>query len=295
MRNKKYALVDFAFFDRTGIQNFLEKQAKKGWLLKDAAGIPWIFERIEPQRLRFSVVYFPAESSGDGDSEEKRQIFMEYCRHSGWELAAVRGSMFIWYHKSEDPVPIETDPVLELETIHKTVKKEHLLSRWIGLVGGFPTMLMVVFVLFFVLCKTSALLTSPFFYLMLYCTIKGMWNGFELLHYYRWRKRAMLAAQSDGSFVDTRSYPFVNGILFMLLVLTFALYFIGTFDIPWLVALVVIPIYLVCPVLMRVLLYDGGKNEEGSVWQLLLIMLTVMLAVIAFAVTVAFALVSDWG
>lgn len=40
MRKTKYAIVRFSFYDRTGIQNYLESQARKGWMLEKSVPSP---------------------------------------------------------------------------------------------------------------------------------------------------------------------------------------------------------------------------------------------------------------
>ena len=45
-----YRIMTKAFFDRTGIVNWLEKRALKGWQLEKIGGFCWKFRRIPAQK-----------------------------------------------------------------------------------------------------------------------------------------------------------------------------------------------------------------------------------------------------
>ena len=55
MKNTKRILAQFTFYDRTGIQKLLEKQAQKGWLLEKMTSFVWKVRRIEPQKIHYAV------------------------------------------------------------------------------------------------------------------------------------------------------------------------------------------------------------------------------------------------
>ena len=76
MRKTKRIYADYAFFDRTGIQKFLEKQARKGWMLKSVKGSTWNFRRIEPSKIQYSVAYFPEAEKQNPDSDDKKKSFI---------------------------------------------------------------------------------------------------------------------------------------------------------------------------------------------------------------------------
>ena len=123
MKDTKRKTMPFTFYDRTGIERKLETQAAKGWLLEKCSAAGWIYRRIEPSKIHFSVVYFPAADIFDPHPSDKQQRFQEFCEHTGWELIASNAQMQIFCNRRENPIPIETDPVIEVENIHKSVKK----------------------------------------------------------------------------------------------------------------------------------------------------------------------------
>lgn len=198
----KHIFPAFSFYDRTGIQKYLEKKARQGWLLEKTEGFTWRFRAIEPRRLHFAVTYFPKASAFDPEPSEQQRMFQEFCAHSGWQLAAASAQMQIFYNEAEDPVPIETDPLIELENIHKTAKKSYLPIYFmllpLGLIQWLPlgmqwqydpiSVLASGISMFNVLCSIV---------LLLLC-------GTELIGYFTWYRRAKKAALEDGSFVATK-------------------------------------------------------------------------------------------
>ena len=41
MKEKRYRFASFSFYDRTGIEAYLEKEAQKGWLLDKIGSFGW--------------------------------------------------------------------------------------------------------------------------------------------------------------------------------------------------------------------------------------------------------------
>lgn len=50
-------------------------------------------------------------------------MFHDFCAHTGWQLACTSAQLQIFYNERENPIPIETDPELELQAIHASAKK----------------------------------------------------------------------------------------------------------------------------------------------------------------------------
>ena len=123
MRKTKRRLETLSFYDHTGISSHLEKMAAKGWMLERVANYGWIYRRMEPRKLRFAVSYYPKASEYDPEYPDSQQTFHEFCAHTGWKLVCTTFQMQVFCNENEDPVPIETDPVLEVETIHAAMMK----------------------------------------------------------------------------------------------------------------------------------------------------------------------------
>ena len=202
MKDTKRRLMTFTFYDRTGIEKDLEKQAAKGWLLEKCAATGWIYRRIEPAKIHFAVVYFPAISIFDPEPSEKQKRFQDFCEHTGWELIATNAQMQIFCNHRENPIPIETEPAIEVENIHRSVKKTLL-----------PPMVMNLFLAVMQLGLTysrfsqnplselanlTSLISTVFWIMMIFSAAA------QLLLYYRWLFKARKAAK-NGYFQETRS------------------------------------------------------------------------------------------
>lgn len=128
MKDIKKKVEFFTFYDKTGIEKHLEQMASEGWLLEKMSAFRWTYRRIEPKKIHFSVSYYATITDFEPEPTEEQQAFNDFCEHSGWQLAASTMQMQVFYNENENPVPIETDPVLEVENIHRSVKKTVLVS-----------------------------------------------------------------------------------------------------------------------------------------------------------------------
>lgn len=218
MKETKRSFAWFSFFDRSGIEAYLEKQAQKGWMLEKIATWSWHFRRIEPKAIHFSVVYYPKASMFDPEPSEDQQLLIDFCAHTGWKLAVSDGQIF--YNEAEDPTPIETDAALEVSTIHAAAKKIFLSNYYRMVVCGLLSCLLFLL----------NLVTDPFLAMSSIRLIAGF-NGLfvlaaavvEISAYFCWHHRAKAAAELDGSFTKTpsgRIWNLINGLMFVALLLS---------------------------------------------------------------------------
>ena len=201
MKEFKRTVPMYSFYDRTGIQKYLEEQAAKGWMLDKAGTVCWRFRRTEPRKLKFSVVYFPEADLYDPKPGEGEETFRELCEYSGWKFAGSQAQMLIFYSTSSNPVPIDTDPVIEVENIHKSMKKSGLLGYWLLM---FSAVLQIV-------SQSLGFATDPLRYLswniqlfmLLFWPSMFLMCTWQIISYYRWYRRAKRAAE-EGEFLATQ-------------------------------------------------------------------------------------------
>lgn len=202
MKETKRKLITFTFYDRTGIEAYLERQAEQGWLLEKTSAFGWVFRRIEPAKIHFAVTYFPAASIFDPGPSEGQLRFQEFCAHTGWELIASNAQIQIFCNRQEKPIPIETDPEMEIENIHASVKKSFLPTYFLDVL--LPLMQLWQFFMrvdqdpIGTLASTTSLLSLLLWVLLLLASVT------EIVLYYRWRRKAKAAAR-DGNFLETKS------------------------------------------------------------------------------------------
>lgn len=225
MKNTKRRFVLFSFYDRSGIETYLEQQAESGWLLEKVSAFGWRFRRIEPRKIRFSVVYFSKASAFDPEPSEQQLVFQDFCEHTGWKIASSNAQMQIFYNDRADPTPIETDAVLEVAAIHAAVKKSFLPNYCLLAAAGMMNAALFVWRLLSdpvgVLASNASLFTG------LCCALMLILSLTEIIGYYRWHKRAQAAAELDGSFTETKGHTNLQALILCVLLAAFALFLIS--------------------------------------------------------------------
>ena len=102
--------------------------AAKGWMIERMSNFGWVYHRIDPKPVKFAVSYYPKASEFDPEPTDEQKTFHEFCAHTGWKLACTSAQLQIFYNEQENPTPIETEPVLELQSIHASAKKSFIPS-----------------------------------------------------------------------------------------------------------------------------------------------------------------------
>lgn len=250
MKKTKRCLVMYSFYDRTGIEAYLEKQAENGWLLEKINTFGWQFRRIEPKKIHFSVVYFSKASAYDPGPSEQQMRFREFCEHTGWNLAASNAQMQIFYNEADNPTPIETDALIEVQNIHASAKKSYLPTFFMELVLGLLQMGMFFGRLSFDLVGT---LSNPahLFSCVLWMILLIL-SVVELSCYFKWYRKAKKAAELDGSFVATKGRSNLQLLVLVLLLLGFGLMlfaYSGIFAVVILVAAIILVVVILASVL----------------------------------------------
>lgn len=188
---------NFDYYDRTGMEEYLEQKASEGWRLvkKQFAG-EWEFKKTEPQKLHYTITYLPQFSNEDSFllSENKNE-YLELCAASGWQFVCAYKNMVIFLNEEENPLPLETDPEVELSSIHKAFLKSSLPKTIISF-GVFA-------ITFFYLLFSGKSFKGDDFVLGLLAFL-SFYIAIDLLGYFRWRKKA-LAAAATGRFSKTNS------------------------------------------------------------------------------------------
>jgi len=144
MKNKtKRVFWGFFALDYKVISIYLEEMAEKGWMLEKVGRMTAKFTAIEPRRLTFYVDVFkdegpltPANTKG---SEEYRSL----CQASGWTFITSQDYLQYFYaDEGNDPVPIQTDEVLEQKIVETSLFKQELLSTLLFLIVGIATLVL---------------------------------------------------------------------------------------------------------------------------------------------------------
>lgn len=259
MSDYKYRFPQFAFYDRTGIQRYLEKQAEKGWVLHGIGQLGWKFERSYPRKLRYAVAYFPKADLYDPEPGEEEQTFRDFCAHGGWTLAASNAQMQIFYTEAENPIPIETDPVIEVENIHASMKKSMLPGNWMLL--GVAVLNLVSLGFTFHSTPLRLLSSNLSLFMFLFWIVYLVLQLIQIAGYYRWRRRAVAAAE-DGIFLETKANQ--NGLTTIALgLLGIMLVILSTMSDRRQAVFLCIGMILTLAVIALVLLFQKKLKREG--------------------------------
>ena len=183
MRDVKYRWNPYSPFDFQGVEAHLSAMAARGWRLEKTGSTLWKYRRRAPAQVRCAVTCPPEGETSD------RLFFQDLCASAGWEKTADWAQMQIYTSERERPTPLETDPGLFLERVHRSMKagylRDHLgqmafAAFWVLRAGwGRPFFLSQLSIGMFL---TALLLLLPPVLLELACgTPRGMRTGAQAL------------------------------------------------------------------------------------------------------------------
>lgn len=226
MKNTKRRLEYFSFYNHTGIENHLAEMAKKGWMIESISNLYWTYRKIEPKNIHFSVSYYPRASDFDPGPTEEQQTFHDFCAHTGWNLACTWFQMQVFYNDKESPIPLDTDPIMEVDTLHRACKKNFMIGYFILLAVGF---LMSAYSLASIYFVPIDILSSANKMVILLAQLSLFALALvELVTYFTWHAKAKKAAP-DGIFVDTPSTSQFQKVVIGLLLLGMVWWFSNLF------------------------------------------------------------------
>ena len=221
MKDTKKILCHFSFYDQIRIQEKLEEMAEQGWMVHQPGNFTWTFKRMEPKKLRFAVTYFPGASEFDPGPTEGELTKLDFCAQDGWRLALKWGVMQIFYNENEKAVPIETEPLAQVENITKSMRKSVL----------FMHLFEAALIVWYMFLQVGMFRRDPVEYLsdplkvyqipMWICLLLACL--YETFFYFYWTRKAKKMAVEDGVFLPIQtkiksSYIFLAiSVLMMLL------------------------------------------------------------------------------
>lgn len=259
MGDFKYQLLTYGLFDYAGVERHLEKMAAKGWRFTSVGNFFWIFRRTEPANVKYAVTYIPEMSQFDPQPPEKQYDIEDYCEAAGWKKVDRWMQMQIFCSENPDAVPIETDESLRLEEIHKSMKKNYLLSH---------ILLLLVYLLnAFTIYDGASYDWIGFLADSSRLWLSGIWicgillMAFDIGYYCYWYNVAKKAVQSGQNCPEPRLYRYFNRICLAAFFLLF-LGLISSYNRTMAVSMLV---YVVCIFLLVVVvrILQQKMKQEG--------------------------------
>lgn len=215
----KFKISDFSFYDKTGIEKYLEKQAEKGWFLDMIVWDVWRFRKREPKKVSYTVTYFPKASWFGPEPTAEIEEFNDFCEHTGWEHAASNSQMQVFRNENEDPVMIETDPDIELKNIHDSVMGWYMGSLF----------LVATICVFGLFLPFISLIQSPMSVLgnpkrlinLLIWTDLLLFGAVEIGGYFKWWGKAVTAVERGQEMPHTKGHRIFSklAVIFALILL----------------------------------------------------------------------------
>ncbi len=145
MKNKsKWVFWGFFSLDYQAMKTYLEEMAEKGWMLERIGLQQYLakFRAIEPQKLKFYVDVFKEGGPLTPENTDQSEAYRRLCEESGWTFITSHDYLqFFYAQENSEPIPIQTDDVLEQEIVEHTLLRNELR-------GYFIFLLIVGFVLF---------------------------------------------------------------------------------------------------------------------------------------------------
>ena len=277
MKDTKRRLFRFSLYDRTGIAEYLVNQAKNGWMIEKIDNYGFKFRKTEPKKLSFAITYLPEFSEFTPLPNDGQIKLFEFCEHTGWKNIESTLQLQVFYNESENPIPLETDALVELETIHKAGKKSFLLT-------GYLFVVVAALQLFSAFIRPCNIYNVTFIILW---TVLLVAHSTELIRYYCWRKKALKNAMTDGSFTPSNSNVLFKNILTVFLLISLLLMFVSAaFEFGALIVINIILGVLLLLLSVSGVLYISGVMRSSGISENTNRAITITLIIFATIITI---------
>ena len=219
MGNKKWRVENFLLFDYRAVEAHLSKMAAKGWFLTKVGRVFWVYKKAESRRCHFAVTYFENATRYNPAHTQEQKEFIDFCEKSGWKWICEWEQMQIFCSEQKNPIPIETDETVRLNTIHRAMKKGFL---------PFQGLLLIVFLNIMIQSKVFS--GKPLIDILssnlemsgiLNCVMMGTWVFGNLIGYAVWYFRSKKAVASEGGCINSDFVRKISNILLLLWMMAF--------------------------------------------------------------------------
>ncbi len=123
MRNKdtKRILFMYSPYECSAVEEYLEKMAEKGWILKSAKRGFFKFKKIEIRKIKYSVDVLDRVSVFDHNNSDIALEYREYCKAAGWTYVCEDVGTQIFYTDSDSEIiSIHTDEEEKFKVVFKS-------------------------------------------------------------------------------------------------------------------------------------------------------------------------------
>ena len=218
MKRAAYRAETLSPFDLQGTEEHLSAMAAQGWRLESIGRFFWKYRPAEPAAVHYAVTAPPAAGE-DGDLGD-RLFFEELCAAAGWEKVTDWAALQIYANGAENPVPLETDEPLRLETIHQSMRRTYLRDRRNQLLCYGGLLLLTLGQVF--RFPRAHFLSALGLALPLFCLLSLLGEAYAIAGYFRWLRRSRRRVEEGGVPAPvSRHYRVLSRLSGILMVLLF--------------------------------------------------------------------------
>lgn len=204
MKTRKHTWKYVAFFDFSEVKRYLEQKAREGWVLEHVLGIWWTFRRAEPRPAQVWVSYLQQDVYDPQPSQQVENM-AELGEHTGWELTVETPTMQVFYNWETDPLPMETDPAIQIDGVDRALKRSVL--GVYRVVFGLALAALLVQLWYWWEAPLQFLSREVNYFLVDVLFVIAL--GTELGAYRLWRHKARKRA-AQGEWLDTRPWGWAS-------------------------------------------------------------------------------------
>lgn len=174
----------------------------------------WMFQAQKKADVRYSSLWHYFKN----DEEEKKQDMIAFVEDSGWQYVTSCGCLHIFKTEDEKAVPLETDALMTIEALHKTMWKTVVL----------PVLFVIAFVGYFLFSQLNLLFSEPLYafggegvnfglVVMGWFVLSALAGIAFLISYFSWYRKAVHTAKEEGIIIPFTPFPllgFTLGLLY---------------------------------------------------------------------------------
>ncbi len=143
---KKYTIrmLPCSAYENVIMENWLEDLAQQGLVLHKISFGMAIFEKQEPQKLRYRLSVIPTKTDGYDNLNSKREL-ISLCADAGWRFICERGHFAIFVTDDASAEELHTEPELQYLDYKDYVKWSAVLGEILSVAAAFCLLWVVFF------------------------------------------------------------------------------------------------------------------------------------------------------
>ncbi|MGV8982941.1 DUF2812 domain-containing protein [Clostridium sp.] len=183
-KDTKTTLFMYSSYECSAVEEYLEKMAEKGWILKSAKSGFLKFKKIETRKIKYSVDVLDRVSVFDHNDSDVALEYREYCKMAGWTYVCEDGGTQIFYTDSDSEIiSIHTDEEEKFKVVFKSSMKNVYTQMILSI-------LFIINMYLQLTDDTEVLATNIGIFLIVLQLSVVLMNCIEIINFYIWVVKA---------------------------------------------------------------------------------------------------------